>query len=101
MSQEKQETQSGASTIKDEVLEPYYIGRDHYCYTVYETVNSTESPGKTYIKSWGHFGRLDAALKSVAKMQVHKQKEFNSLKEYIDMWVDIQEKFNQTLNKYE
>jgi hypothetical protein len=101
MSQEKQESQSGTSTIKDDVLEPYFIGRDHYCYTVYETVNSTESPGKTYIKSWGHFGRLDTALKSVAKMKVHKQKEFNSLKEYINVWVDIQEKFNQTLNKYE
>jgi len=101
MSQEKQETQSGASTIKDEVLEPYFIGRDQYCYTIYETIQSSESPGKTYVKSWGHYSQLDTCLKNIAKMIVHKQKEFNSLKEYMNAWVNIQEQFNQTLSKYE
>jgi len=98
MSQEKQEAQSGTSTIRDEVLEPYFIGKDHYCYTVYENVTSSESPNKTYVKSWGHFGKLDAALKSVAQMKVHKKKDFNSLQEYIKEWTDIQEEFNQKLS---
>lgn len=98
MSQEKPEQLSSITLIKDKVMEPYFIGKDHYCYTIYENVESSESPGKTYLKQWGHYTNLGSCLKGVAKMKISKVKEFTSLNEYISAWTDLQEKFNQTIN---
>ena len=65
MSQEKPEQLSSITLIKDKVMEPYFIGKDHYCYTIYENVESSESPGKTYLKQWGHFTNLSSCLKGI------------------------------------
>jgi hypothetical protein len=94
----EQESSSGASVIKDEVLEPFFISRDNYCYTVYENIKSSETPGNVYLKTHGHFSDLEPCLKSIAKMKIHKKKEFSSLKEYIGEWVEIQEQFNKQLS---
>jgi hypothetical protein len=31
-------------------------------------------------------------------MKINKEKEYNSLKEYISAWDDLQEKFNKSIN---
>ena len=98
MSQEKPEQLSSITFIKDKVMEPYFIGKDQYCYTIYENVESSESPGKTYLKQWGHFTNLSSCLKGITKMKINKAKEYNSLKEYISAWDDLQEKFNKSIN---
>ncbi len=97
MSKENEQL-SSLSLIKDEVMEPYFIGRDNHCYTVYENVVSSETPGNTYLKTHGHHSNLDSCIKSIAKLKVHKRKEFNSLQEYLGEWVNIQEQFNKQLS---
>ena len=56
-------------TITDPTLEPYFITRDEYSFTVKENVapNSnhfrTKGKGKLYEKSLAYFPTFDAALK--------------------------------------
>ena len=57
--------------IKDPVLEPFYLSKDQYCYTVYENVtpdpaNLEEgSKGKDYQKALGYYTKLSHALQAV------------------------------------
>ncbi len=97
MSQQKQEL-SSVTLIKDPILEPYFIGKDTYCYTVYENAVSSESPNKTYLRSWGHHNNLGSCLKGIARLKLSKTKEYNSIREYISEWNSIQEKFEQLVN---
>ena len=78
-------------TIKDPVLEPYYIGRDSHCYTVYEIVTPQEkylekgSEGKPYEKAIGHYSSLAGALKKIARFKLDlPDRTYHSVKEYID-----------------
>jgi len=79
--------------IKDELLEPFFIGRDSYCYTVYEMVApqrkhwAKEELGESYEKSHGHFSNFENAVKSILELKVNKdEKVFSSIKEYLNEW---------------
>ena len=39
------------TTIKDPLLEPFYIGKDAHCYTAYEEITPDNSI-KEYITEW-------------------------------------------------
>ena len=78
------------SIIKDPLLEPFHIGKDRYCYTVFETVTpdpkyaDENSKGNTYEKSLGHHSHFGNALKAIAREKLHKnEQDYNSIKEYI------------------
>jgi hypothetical protein len=97
MSEQKDQL-SSVTTIKDPNMDPYFIGRDSYCYTVYENVESSESPGKTYLKSLGHYTNLESCLKSIALLKINKKKQYDTLKEYIFEWNKTLQSFSQTIN---
>ena len=68
--------------IKDPSLEPYYIGRDSHCYTVYEVITpdsdrlrSKGSKGEDYEKPVAHYSKFGSALNKVAECQLHNSKE--------------------------
>ena len=69
-------------TIKDPSLEPYYIGRDSHCYTVYEVITpdsdrlrTESSKGENYEKPVAHYAKFGSALNKIAECQLHSSKE--------------------------
>ena len=92
--------------IKDPVLEPYYIGRDSHCYTVYEVITpdsdrlrSKSSKGENYEKPVAHYSKFGSALNKVAECQLHNSKEnYDSVKEYLDRWDELKSKLEILIN---
>jgi hypothetical protein len=97
--------------IKDPVLEPFYISKDQYCYTVMEVITPEEknlgrfgnkgnkNEGKDYEKPLGHYSNLASALKKIAKSKLDKKPEYNSIKEYINTWNGEKLAMEELLNK--
>ena len=94
------------TTIKDENLEPFFIQKDQYCYTVFENVNPQgkraikSKTGKAYIKSVGHYGNFGSAVKAICKEKLNQdEKEYSSVKEYLSEWENIQENINKLIKQ--
>ena len=79
--------------IKDPILEPFYVGKDAYNYTVFETVPATLSgkgrrkkdavvefdpDGKTYDKPLGYYTTLGNAIGAIAKQKTPKTRVNNA-----------------------
>jgi hypothetical protein len=92
--------------IKDPSLEPYYIGRDSHCYTVYEVITpdsdrlrSEGSKGEDYEKPVAHYSKFGSALNKVAECQLHNSKEnFDSVSKYLDRWDELSLKLEKLIN---
>jgi hypothetical protein len=90
------ETKSRKSiqTITDPLLEPFFITKDEYSYTVKQNVTSDAShfrskgKSKTYEKSLYYFTNLGQALNKIANLQADL-KDIDSLKEYINQYTQI------------
>ena len=90
------ETKSRKSiqTITDPLLEPFFITKDEYSYTVKQKVTSDASHfrskgnSKTYEKSLYYFTNLGQALNKIANLQASLDNT-DSLKEYIDQYTKI------------
>jgi hypothetical protein len=101
--------------IKDPILEPFYVGKDAYNYTVFETVPATLSGkkgrrkkdtvveldpnGKTYEKAIGYYSTLGNAIGAIAKQKTPKTASFNSIKEYMDELKSINQETQNLINK--
>lgn len=88
------------TTIKDPLLEPYFIGKDFHCYTVYETVSPKKKRlGKKlekgevlqdYEKPQGHYSTFGSALQRIAKEKLNNGEEnYSSVQEYVKKWDEI------------
>ena len=77
-------------TIEDELLDPYYITMDDYCYTLHEDLSKKKD--KTYTKKLGHFKSLDIALERAATHKTNKD-SYSSIKEYILNYRSIKNQF--------
>ena len=103
MTKEKEKL-SSITVIRDPKIEPYFIGKDAYCYTVYETITpdvrytKNNKPGKEYTKALGHYSSFGNCLKTIARNKVNDKKSYNSIKEYIDMFKQVQEEINNLVN---
>ena len=91
--------------ITDPRMEPYYIGKDTYCYTVYEVVTPQEkylekgSEGKDYEKPVAHYKDFGNALHRVAKEKLNNEKDhYTSIKEYIDRWDELRKELKLIIN---
>ena len=92
--------------IKEPVLEPYYIGRDSHCYTVYEVITpdsdrlrSKSSKGENYEKPVAHYSKFGSALNKVAECQLHNSKKnFDSVSKYLDRWDELSLKLEKLIN---
>jgi hypothetical protein len=90
--------------IKDQILEPYFIERDQYCYTVYETVVPQRKHwkkselGESYDKALGYYSSFGSAVKTILDLKVNKEgKTFNSLQEYLKEWEEVKSKIENFL----
>ena len=94
--------------IRDPLLEPYFIGKDAYCYTAYEVITPQKkylekgSLGKDYEKPIGHYKDFSNALEAIMKHQLNeKNREYSSIQEYLDKWDKIKKKLNNIKEKIE
>ena len=81
-------------TITDPLLEPYFITKDEYSYTVKQNVKSDAShfrakgKAKSYEKSLYYFANFEQALQKIAKLQADTD-NYSSLEEYINNYIKI------------
>ena len=81
-------------TITDPLLEPFFITKDEYSYTVKQNVTSDASHfrskgnAKTYEKSLYYFTNFNQALNKIAELQAGIE-NFDSLEEYINQYTKI------------
>jgi predicted nucleic acid-binding Zn-ribbon protein len=99
------------TTIKDPVLEPYYVSKDQYCFTVVETITPDDknigrfkkedkgNQGKNYEKPVSHHSTFAAALSKIAIEKVSLKSEYNSIQSYVAEWTDQQEQLKEVINK--
>lgn len=79
-------------TITDPLLEPYFLTKDEYGFTVKENVapNSshfrTQGKGKSYEKSLYYFPTFEMALERIAILKLSQKENYNSIKEYIEKY---------------
>ena len=77
-------------TITDPALEPYFITKDEYSFTVKENVapNSnhfrTKGKGKSYEKSLSYYPTFEAALKKIAVLKLSQKENYTSINSYIE-----------------
>ena len=82
-------------TITDSLLEPFFITKDEYSYTVKEMITSdanhfrSKGKSKTYEKSLYYFPEFSQALNKIADLKATKG-NFESLTEYIENYKSIQ-----------
>lgn len=77
-------------TITDPTLEPYFITKDEYSFTVKEKVSPntghfrTQGKGKSYEKSLCYFPNFDQALKKIATLKLSQKESYTSIQDYIE-----------------
>ena len=81
-------------TITDPLLEPYFITKDEYSYTIKMNVTSDAShfrakgKTKTYEKSLYYYPTIGAALMRISELQANN-KDYSQLSEYIENYKSI------------
>lgn len=84
------------STIEDPLIEPYYIVKDAYCYTIYQRQKSSES-GKEYSKAMGHYTYFGHVIKRLAELSITKKANYKSINEYLEELRKMQKHIDQLL----
>tara|TARA_B100000497_G_scaffold3207_1_gene3493 strand:+ start:5100 stop:5417 length:318 start_codon:yes stop_codon:yes gene_type:complete len=97
--------------IKDPALDPFFISKDQYCYTVMEVITPDEknigkfkkkdngNEGKDYEKPIGHYSSLASALKNIAKGKIDHKKDYSSIMSYIEEYNKQNKEMENLLNK--
>lgn len=81
-------------TIQDPLLEPFFISKDDYCFTVKEMVISnpdhfrSTNESKTYEKALYFYPTFEAALSKIAELKT-EFKDYSTLESYIEDYTVI------------
>ena len=107
-SKDEQSENDNYCTIKDPLMEPYFIQKDRWNYTVIEKSTSTrgfagkEATGKEKEKVIGYYSTFSNALYKISKLKFYNAKgEFNSIQEYVEAWKEVRTGLKTMLNKIE
>jgi hypothetical protein len=105
---DENDTQSNLCTIKDPLMEPFYIVKDATNFTVMTKSISTrgfagkKSTGKETEKPLGYYTSFRNALNRIAKEKFYEnQAEYDSIQEYISTWNTVKDGLETMLNKVE
>jgi hypothetical protein len=80
--------------IRDPLLEPFFLTRDEYSFTIKQVIESdsdhfrSKGKSKTYEKSLYYFSDFGRAINKIAELRSNLE-DYNSLKEYIDNYQTI------------
>lgn len=80
------------TTIKDPILEPFFITKDQYGYTVnekVETSNMSNDLKSSKSKPVGYYQNFDMALREIATGRLNAKNKSYDLQEYINEWRNI------------
>ena len=107
-SKNNQTPDSNYCVIKDPLMEPYYVQKDRYTYTVIEKSISTrgfagkKATGKEVEKAIGYYSNFANALYKISKLKFYKiEGEYNSIQEYMESWNELKNGLKSLLNKIE
>jgi hypothetical protein len=99
----RKKNESNLTIIKDPNIEPYFISKDNYSYTIFKNISPQETNNITenskYIKSFGHFSDFKNCLKALVKHKIEDKKEYSSIGEYIKAYETNIELLSKILNK--
>ena len=104
MTEIKEPLTSNTTIIRDPKIEPFFISKDAYCYTIFKTVTPdiryTENnlPGKDYVKPLGHYSSFASCLKALAKEKVDNNQSYDSIQEYIKTFKNLETSIKELLN---
>ena len=90
----EQKRRKSIQVITDPLLEPFFITKDEYSYTVKQNVSSdathfrSKGNSKTYEKSLYYFTRFDQALNKIGDLKAGLE-NFDSLEKYINNYTKI------------
>jgi hypothetical protein len=105
---EEIDPQSSLCTIKDPLMEPYYIVKDAKNFTVIEKYFSTRgfggkaASGKEQEKVVGYYTSFSNALNKISKEKFYQnQGEYSSIKEYIKTWDQVKTGMENLLKSIE
>ena len=105
---DENDTQSNYCTIKDPLMEPFYIVKDSSNFTVMEMkiaekgFRGAEASGKERENVIGYYTSFKNALNRIAKEKFYvNQNDYSSIKEYIATWNAVKEGMESMLNKIE
>tara|TARA_S200002703_G_scaffold33322_1_gene28852 strand:+ start:6629 stop:6919 length:291 start_codon:yes stop_codon:yes gene_type:complete len=88
--------------IKDPILLPYHIQRDNHGFAVIETVTPQQkylekgSEGKDYEKALFYPSTLGGCLKKIAELKTNTEKEYQSIRQYLDEFNTIYNNIQKT-----
>lgn len=92
-------------TITDPLLEPFFITRDEYSFTVKlmitpdkEHFKSVEG-GTKYEKTIGYYPRFEQALNKIAEAKLDVQETYNSIESYIDDYKLVSKQIQEYTSK--
>ena len=104
MTTKEKEEASSTTFIRDNRIEPYFIGKDSHCYTVYETITpdirytEDNKPGKEYVKALGHYGNFGSCLKVIACNKTNDKQNYESITEYLETYKQTEKLINELIN---
>ena len=105
---DENDKQSAYCTIKDPLMEPYYIIKDSSNFTVMEKkiaekgFRGGEASGKEREIVVGYFTSFTNALYKISKEKFYQnQGEYSSIKEYIDTWNKVKTGMDNLLKSIE
>ena len=93
--------------IRDPLMEPYFIQKDRYNFTVMERVTPTigfagkEAKGKELERPLAYLTNFKSAMLKISQLKFSNQTkgEYNSIKEYIKEWNNVKEGMDNLLNQ--
>lgn len=102
-----------ATLIKDPAIEPYFIAKDSNSYTIWETYKSSENAkpkrgrkrvvteenkDKISYKAHGYYTQFENCLNGIAKLKINNNKNYNTIKMYVDEYKRVKDELNQIIN---
>lgn len=88
--------------IRDPLLEPFFIKKDQYCYTVMEVIEPQSKnldkgkEGIPYEKVVAHYSDVGSCIEKIGKVKLdNKGTEYDSLKDYLEEYNEILKEMRQ------
>lgn len=87
------------TTIRDPLLEPFYLTKDQFCYTILKEITPKKGDGQSYTSSFGFYANLKSALKRIGELLNDQNSDYSSIKEYIEEYEKVEKRIEELLNK--
>lgn len=96
---------SSITIISDSLLEPYFISKDDYCFTVNERIIPdgkhfrSKKGGKEYHKAQGYYPSLKQALYKIVQEKIYIGGDIKSLENLIEKLLTIKKEIKNYINE--